>query len=81
MRKEGKEGRREETRCQRQARKDVTGLMRREDGEGMAGRACVSAGSTAPITLVSPGMLEAPGSGGKAGTGQRGRRAGKMEMT
>lgn len=69
MRKEGKEGRREETHCQRQARKDVTGLMRREDGEGMAGRACVTAGSTAPIT------------GGKAGTGQRGRQAGKMEMT
>lgn len=31
--KEGeREGRREETRCQRQARKDLTGLMRREEG-------------------------------------------------
>lgn len=89
---EGREGEREgsgeETRCQRQARKDVTGLMRREEGgigkRGWGGhgwesvRFCRQHGSD---QTGEPGMMEAPGSGGKAGTGQQGRRAGKMETT
>lgn len=79
-------GGREETGCQRQDRKDVVGLMRREEGrvengegEGMAGRACLSAGCTLSSRLGSPALREAQGSVGKAVSGQRGRQAGKME--
>ena len=55
--------------------------MENGEGEGMAGRACVSAGCAVPSGVGSPGPREAQGSVGKAvcqwAAGETGRENGK----